>query len=175
MENGHEQPITIENELLYENRELETREAIFTSIIHNHLIDKFEEDLEEADYSPTEVEQFKESLNSLSPEKIKGVLSIPFELRSNIFEQYRKKVDAGKTDINKIVSSMNSNAVENGFTIGYHLSNIDIPIERPNTNAERAAWSIKGSELDDRDNMLMAYYSLDYRNLFRKRCSEREL
>ncbi|MEN9852701.1 MAG: hypothetical protein RI996_644 [Candidatus Parcubacteria bacterium] len=64
--------------------------------------------------------------------------------------------------ISTIVDSVVEINKRNGFTLGFHMSKFDI-------KPEHKGWVIAGYELDDRDNLPMAYYSLDYTNAFRKR------
>ncbi len=151
-----------EKSALHEGSQENAREAIFRAIILRKLMDEVTDALEEYDYSEEEIARFKHLLRNLSQvseQRVLGVLAIPSELRQGIFGEFRNELKRGKT-IDDLFERLDANAQKYGFTIGYHVSNSLIP--------RQAQWSIKGSELDDRDNMKMAYYSLDYTNLFRK-------
>ena len=149
--------------------ELDVKEAIFTSIVLNELIENIQEAMDSSDYSEEEIGLFKESLNSLSSEDIKGIIAIPMELRERVFNNFRAKLDAGGFTPEMMVQNLHARAKEMGYTLGYHLSNKDIVPEKISRVPNEVTWSVNPSELDDRDDMQMAYYSLDYKNLFRKR------
>ncbi len=143
-----------------EKSQEKVREAIFRAIILRKLMDEVTDALEEYDYAEEEIACFKHllrNLSQISDQRVLGVLAIPFELRKGIFGEFRNELKRGKT-IDDLFERLDMNAQKYGFTIGYHISNSLIPAG--------PQWSIKGSELDDRDNMKMAYYSLDYTNLF---------
>jgi hypothetical protein len=61
-----------------------------------------------------------------------------------------------------MVKAILESQVRFGATLGYHVS--DKSVEPSGVD-----WVIQGTELDDRDDMKMAYYSLDYENFYRKK------
>jgi hypothetical protein len=144
-----------------------SKEAIFSSLVINHVLETTEESLENTDYDDNEIEAFKETLAGLSSEEIKGVLSLPYELRETVFASYKKRIENGDCTPERMVDELNTLAKEHGFTIGYHASNINIDPEISAHNMPKK-WNIIGYEMDDRDDVSMAYYSLDYENVYRK-------
>ena len=99
---------------------------------------------------------------------ILGVFSIPWELRLKRFAALKQSIDAG-TSIESLVAVLADESREKGYTLGYHISPTKIRSESADGNAVRSGWKIGGYEFDDRDNRPMAYYSLDYKNLYRKK------
>lgn len=167
MESMHFSSENIKNGL-ETGKEREVREAIFSSLIIDQLLTTTEKSLEDADYEDDEIEEFKEALVGLSSEEIKGVLSLPYELRGVVFNMYKKRIEKGDSTPSRMVKDLNTLAEEHGFTIGYHISNIDLE-PQVSTDAKKKEWNIKGYELDDRDGVPMAYYSLDYGNVYRQK------
>lgn len=139
---------------------LSDKEMVFDILIKEKIIDVFISDLEDVGFEDIEIDEFIVKLRNLSENSIKGVLSIPQELRRKNFRLYKEKLSSGKISIDNIVAEFNKNAQENDYTLGYHVSKTDIP-------EERGKWEIKATEFDDRDDRNMAYYSLDYKNLYR--------
>lgn len=137
------------------------KEYIFDTLILEEVINSFIEDLEEAGFEKEGIDQFLQEIHKYNNEEIKGILAIPKELREKNFKSYKDQVDSDELNIEDIVSKLRDIALKNGYTLGYHISKIDI---EPKNNS----WEIEGRELDDRDDMNMAYYSLDYKNFFRK-------
>lgn len=148
--------------------ELDSKGAIFTSIVLNQLIENIEEVMELSDYSEEQISSFKERLNNLSDEEVKGVIAIPKELQERTFADFKKRLDKGELTLGSVVEDLSARAKEMGYTLGYHLSNRDILPEKVVYAPGEFAWAVNPSELDDRDDMQMAYYSLNYKNLFRK-------
>lgn len=137
------------------------KEFMFDTLILESLINSFIEDLEEAGFEKEEIDQFLEEIHKNNNEEIKGILAVPKELREKNFKNYKDQIDNGLLSIENIVSQLKDTALKNGYTIGYHISKADI-------GRKNDSWEIEGKELDDRDDMNMAYYSLDYKNFFRK-------
>ena len=153
---------------LEKEKEQEIREAIFSSLVIDRLLETTEESLEDVEYEQEEIAEFKETLARLSSDEIKGVLSLPYELRETVFNTYKKRIEAGEITPEHMVRELAARAKDQGFTIGYHISNsnVDPEISRDTNQKE---WNIKGYEMDDRDGISMAYYSLDYENIYRKK------
>ncbi len=143
-----------------ESSESPNKEEIFKVLVMNEIIDVFTEDLDEAGFSEEQVAEFEKEIESLTEDQIKGVLSTPKELRLRNFPRYLGLIESKKKSIKEIVLDIANIAEKNGFTLGYHASNSDIL-------PKGEEWQINGKELDDRDELAMAYYSLDYKNIFR--------
>ncbi len=145
-----------------ENKDvLEDKEMIFDSLIMAEIINSaFVKDLEEAGFEKEEIDTFLLELDKFDENSIKGILAMPKELRGRNFPKYKKMIDEGKTVPHEILSNLDQIAKKNGYTLGYHASKIEIP-------ASENGWDVKGTELDDRDSRLMAYYSLDYKDIYR--------
>lgn len=139
------------------------REKVFQHIIMDRLLDTYETDLEDADLTSEEIDRFVGTIEQFSNEAIMAVLSLPKELRPKLFSTYRKKIDEDEVSPEEIAASLRDLCVSFGFTLGYHVSMKDIPQQ------ENKAWAIQPTELDDRDDMKMAYYSLDFDNIYRKK------
>ncbi|MEK7099177.1 MAG: hypothetical protein AAB916_01520 [Patescibacteria group bacterium] len=145
-----------------------SREHLFRALVMEKLLGETEDALRDHDFSDEEIDAFERELRALPSERILGVLSIPYELRKTIFSRARERIDLGKEDVASWVRWLDARAQERGFTLGYHVSKTQIPRLRDQRDPDKETWMIRGNELDDRDDMKMAYYSLDYQNLFRK-------
>jgi hypothetical protein len=136
------------------------KEHIFDVLVINEIISAFSDDLLDAGFEKEEVDKIEKEIESYSEQDIKGILSLPKELRLRKFPEYLKDIENGKKTFQDMVVDLTSIAKRNSYTLGFHATNNEI---FSNGNE----WEITGTELDDRDNMSMAYYSLDYRNIFR--------
>jgi len=137
-----------------------SKETIFETIVINEIISAFIHDLENAGADEDMVNDFTEELSLLSEKQIKGVLSMPRELRIKNFPQYVMAIENEDQTVHDIVQRLATQAESNGYTLGYHATNNKIIP----TDSE---WTINGTEIDDRDNRAMAYYSETYEDIFR--------
>jgi hypothetical protein len=135
------------------------REYYFRALIQARLVESLCESLDDAGFEPEDIEAFTNALGKLSTEDADAVLAIPYEVRERIFTVYEKKLRAGELSIAEVVSDLLAKNKAAGVTLGYHLSRAKIPKQQTPAGTH---WTIKGTELDDRDNMPMAYYSEDY-------------
>jgi len=136
------------------------KDHIFDALVMNEIISAFSEDLADAGFEIDQINDFEKQIGSLNEDQIKGVLAIPRELRIRNFPTYLELVNNGSKTIEEIVKEISQHAHEKSYTLGYHVSNNEI---LKNENE----WVVHGRELDDRDNRTMAYYSLDYTNIFK--------
>ncbi len=141
---------------------LQLKEKIFLSVVFDKLIDSFEDDLYDAGAEEEDVVYFRNKVSKKSQEEILSILSLPKDVRDNLFLKAFQETDSG----NKAIDSILQIAIEGhrryGYTLGYHVSDKEIV-------PTKSGWSIHASEFDDRDEMKMAYYSLDYENFYRKK------
>jgi hypothetical protein len=149
------------------NQQERRRDYYFRAIVQSHLLDTFRESLEEADFSDEQIGDLASSLAGLSEEQARTVLALPYEIRQRLFAGYREKIAAGALTPAGMIDDLRAKNERYGYTLGYHLSSHQIAKEkRPDGAVE---WNVKGSELDDRDDMKMAYYSEDYLNRYKKK------
>jgi|GEM_PF-1742525 len=150
-----------------QEREL-TEEEVFRNLVNEGLFETFYDALDEAGFDDDELDQFKDAITSLPSERISGVLSLPAELRPIRLARFHEMSVSGKVTPEGIVSKLDEEAQEFGYRLGYHVS--PERIEPEQSPDGRTAWTVKGYDPDDRDGgMPMAYYALDYENIFRKR------
>jgi len=143
----------------------EIHEHIFLNLIFDRLLDELEEEMGDADWTNDEITRFFLALEHTDDESIKNALAIPKELRPAYFARQRTRMleeGVNPEDIARELVALNR---AHGFTIGYHVSQFEIPPE------SSGAWAVKPTELDDRDDMPMAYYSLDYDHIYREKQS----
>ncbi len=134
----------------------EMKEYIFSEAVLTNVLDSFEDSLDEAGFTPAQMDDIKQKLEKLSQEDLKGALSLPRETRVRYLSRYVDK------PTQELVDSLVSNARKYGFTLGYHISPQDIK-----------SGHIDGTEKDHRDNDLMrAYYSILYKNLYLKKAAD---
>lgn len=137
-----------------------SKETIFETIVINDIISGFMNDLEDAEADEQIIKEFTEELSNLSEADIKGVLSMPKELRLKNFPQYVKDIEDEKTTPHTIIQKLVDQARTYGHTLGYHATNNKII-------PQGSTWLITGTEVDDRDDRAMAYYSETYEDIFR--------
>lgn len=144
------------------NRADAIREQVFAQLINSRIIEEFEEDLFEIFEDEDAVDKILDNINSLELEEQCGVLALPKSVRKKRIEFLKSKsTKNGIFDPRQFVEIINDDAKSNGFTIGFHASPYEVPEKEDD-------WTIDGTDFDDRDEMQMAYYSLDYKNIFRK-------
>lgn len=144
-----------------------TQRSFFEEIVTSKVREDFAEEMYELGFSEQQIEDFKKHLSRLPLETQCRALSIPLEVRGKQLIKYKNELGAG-ADIGVIVNRMIIFAEKEGFGLGYHLSKTMI---HPNVSSEGTAWEVVGDEFDERENLTMAYYSLDYQNLYREKPS----
>jgi hypothetical protein len=159
---------TIEKKIPKSEKE-ELFEQIFNNIVNNRILEDFQEDIEtaldELDLDTDNIEDAQEALNFFNPEEQKQVLSLPASIRISRFKNILPKIrdKNGKIDFVVFFNSLLAESKKLGSTLGYHISPKNI------NRQEGQDWCIQASDFDDRDNQKMAYYSMDYLNLYRKK------
>lgn len=140
-------------------------EDSFISVVHERILDEFEDSLDEAGFTEPDIQRFREHLNALPAERLSGILSQPYELRTRRLTRFSERLHKGEVTIPDIVDTLAREATERDFVLGFHMSNHDV-LPRLAKNGEMA-WIIDGKEPDHRDNDLpMAYYSTDLTHLY---------
>lgn len=150
----------------FEGSEDELKDHLFHEYAKQALSEDFAVAL--GDYlEPEDVNVFLEVLMSHSDEEVLSVLSLPHQLRERWFTSLEQSIQAGEPT-EKVAKEMVQKFAKAGFGIGFHTSPNDI---KP--DYETGAWFIKGTEADHRDDDLMrAYYSSQYRHLYKKQNSK---
>ncbi len=136
------------------------RERLFERLICAKLLDSFLDDLYEVGIE--DESDIKKALQNLSYTELEHFYAVPEEIRKRFFGNYSERIKNGEMTVEEMVTDVVKKNKEAGRTLGFHMSKFDIA-------HEGEKWDIEGTELDDRDDKLMAYYSLDYLNSFRKR------
>lgn len=148
------------------NEREQRREYYFRAFVQSHLRNTIVNSLEESGFSSDDIDVFTAALGKLPENDQLAVLSVPFEIRGRFFGNYSKKISRGQMTPADAVRDILEKNRARGFTLGYHLSKRQIPKQRSGNDE---IWNISGSELDDRDDMPMAYYSEDYVNRYQKK------
>ena len=150
----------------FEGSEDDFKDHLFHEYAKQALVEDFASSL--GDYlEPEDVDTFLGVLMSHSDEEIISVLSLPKELRERWFDSVERSVSSG-TPVEEVAEEVTNKFAKAGFGIGFHTSPNDI---KP--NPETGAWFIKGTEADHRDDDLVrAYYSSQYRHLYKKQNSK---
>lgn len=141
----------------------ETRDLIFNQYMEQQLLDSFFEELADEEFTSEQIDEIRSALFGQSNEAVIGITALPFELRSNFIRRL-KQVVATPSGVKEMFIRIAATIEQQGYSIGFHTSPADI---RPD---DQSRWVIKGTEADHRDNDLtMAYYSRQYRHLFKKK------
>ena len=155
-----------EESTIHDHNHDERREYYFRAIVQSSLMDTIHGALEEAGFSLGDVDMFTTALAELPEADQLTALSLPLEIRERLLTNYHKQIVEGKMTPAEVVQDLLSKFRKHGFTLGYHVSDKQIPKEKI---ASGETWNVKGSELDDRDNRCMAYYSEDYVHRYTKK------
>ena len=147
----------------------EITENIFESLISNKIIEDIEKSFREAGFSDSEINQIMLSASGAENKQILQAFSLPWELRKRRLGLLKEDIENGLVEIKNSFGILEKEAKDNGFTVGFHMSPVDILPEKSKYDPFVKTWSIKGYEMDDRDNRPMAYYSFDFNNLYKKR------
>lgn len=142
--------------------DIKLRQNIFQTVIFDRLLDLFEYDLYDAGAEEEDVTYFRNKTKNKSQEEILGILSLPKDIRASLFKRAFESTGSGNIAIDQILSTALSGHKDHGFTLGYHVSQKEI-------KPTKEGWYIHGKEFDDRDEMNMAYYSVDYDHFYRKK------
>lgn len=146
------------------------REFVFDAIVFQNLINTFDDTLYDVGFDDKAVDEITNILSSLGdPDDLKRFFAIPFELRAKRFSQYLEKIEHGEITLSEMVQDIIAISKKHHLTLGYHVTNKQILKHEIKNSDGTVEWRVKGYELDDRDNMPMAYYSLDYMNMYRKK------
>lgn len=144
----------------------ERREFYFRDIIQSSLMETIEGALDDVGFSVDDIDLFTTALRALPEADKLTALSLPLEIRERLLAQYHKRVEDGEITPADVVQDILVKFRKHGFTLGYHLSDKQIPKQKLGTGE---TWNVKGSELDDRDDRKMAYYSEDYLHRYKKK------
>lgn len=153
--------IDVQSENIPRNPE-QLKDFLFDAYMKQQLLEDFFESL--GGYlDGSEIDAARGAMVDFSDEEIYAALSLPHELRERKFAEFEKSILAGES-VENVIKKFVSVSSKYKFGVGYHCSPVDI---RPDEND---AWQINGTEADHRDDdVTMAYYSSQYRHLFKKR------
>lgn len=143
----------------------EMKNYAFRAIILNRLLRDAENDMRSAGMTEEQVGEVENFLGGMGMEAGEAFLSVPAEIREKRYADIVKNIEMG-SDMEKELAKLMEETMGKKISLGYHITDADIPKSGPANNWN---WSINGYEYDHRDNLSMAYYSLDHDNLFYKR------
>ncbi|MDP3402549.1 MAG: hypothetical protein Q8S35_01170 [bacterium] len=142
------------------------RDRIFDQLVAARVLDTFLDELDECDFKESDLEEITSAFGELPEADKRAVLAIPAQLRPQVFKRYASMIHDGTISGRGMIDDVLEKARKYGFTLGFHLSPIDI---RPGKDG---SWMIKGTEKDHRhDDRAMAYYSTDYSHRYLKKPS----
>lgn len=141
------------------------REELFQFFVASKMIVRFEDDLDALDFPQEIIDTILESTAHSSYEELFRALSYPYETRKVYLAKIRERIERGELKAEETVSTMARTAAQYGFSVGFHMSKYEI---RPSGDV----WTIRGLEPDDRDDdKPMAYYSREFKWLYRRKLS----
>lgn len=141
-----------------------TRNELFEKYMEQHIVEQFFETARDVGFSSEQIVDMQNTLSQFSDKEILGALSLPNELCEPWMERVLTDIDEKRTTPRGAILSLIGLGKKYGFGVGFHTSPYDI---RPD---EKGKWVIKGSEKDHRDDdLMMAYYSSQYRHLFKSK------
>jgi hypothetical protein len=141
-------------------------ENAFHDYVLEVLVSDFREDLQESGKDIEFEKDFLAHLKNQGPEEQMMTLSLPKALRVRFFKNFQ-----GTSQ--EMVDEMLKIAQKEGFIIGYHASPRDINSrkEKDRQGKDIITWDILPTDLDDRDDRKMAYYSLDIKHVYDSKMS----
>jgi hypothetical protein len=151
---------------------LEARERLFEVIVSEQLLERFEEDLFDAQMSTELVNAIVDSAADMSHKDLARALSYPFDprARQKLFSGIQSQLRAGILTPQAVLPYLAKIATGSKVSIGFHMSPTPIrPQEKKTAYGVETIWGFKGRESDHRDNDLSrAYYSRSFQTLFRR-------
>jgi len=144
------------------------REYAFEAIVHQKILESFYGDLQVAGFSEVEMAEIKDLLVGYNETELNRIVSVPFEIRNKMLTSYAEDVHSGSMSVREVFDEIIANGEKQGFSLGYHATNNVIKKEAATDSLgqEIVRWEIKPTELDDRDEMNMAYYSEDLDHVY---------
>lgn len=161
----HNTPEKLHNSEVINEQEL--RENFFLTTVVEKTFEKFEDALfDYADLEDEEVQEWLDTLRNIDQEHASAFLATSHEMLETRIKYLTK--EAKTRGIENVVKEEAEKVYSQGRRVAYHCSPA---LNRPYENKEgRMVWEIDGREPDHRDGDLpMAYYSLDLKNLYRKK------
>ncbi|MFN3188446.1 MAG: hypothetical protein ACK42D_02805 [Candidatus Paceibacteria bacterium] len=138
------------------------KDRVFDEYMKQRIMMEFYADLKDY-FTEEEIDIFRSEFSKVSDAEFESIISIPHELREKIFEKIFSAYNKG-LPLEDLVCDYIRQVSSRGFGIGYHTSPHDFG------PSDGGKWNIKGTEKDHRDDdRMMAYYSTQYRHLFKKR------
>lgn len=138
----------------------EIKDMLFDEYMKQKLVEDFFDELTEY-LDDDHVDAMRGALTKHPEANVYATLSLPKELRTRQFTQFREGVEKGGSPEDLMDDFVNRSS-RYGFGLGYHTSAADI---KPDEKSGR--WEVVGREPDHRDNDLArAYYSSHYRHLY---------
>ncbi len=139
------------------------KEKYFLEAIHQFLVDKIGKEFIEVGFSNSDLDYLLEALDKLPKSDKELFLSLPYDLRIKKYKEYFEELEKGR-DSKDIIDELISFVCDRKekYHIGYHTSADRIPLD-----FKTGEWNVIGTEKDHRnDDLLMAYYSLNFRDLY---------
>lgn len=148
--------------------QLATKEYIFRNIIENKALDSLLLHMHESGFNEQQISEF-ETILSENPDIVSQIIALPYELKKRTVPYFQEQISTGKADLRFFYDTLVKRVQMLNPKIAYHCSAHDIrPKIIKDTYGPVDAWNIDGTEKDHRDDdLLMAYYSFDYLNLYR--------
>lgn len=151
---------------------LEARERLFEVIVTECLLERFEEDLFEAQMDTKVIDAVMDSAVELSHKELARALSYPFDpkAKERLFSGVQSQLRAGILTPQTVLPYLAKIAAGSHIAIGFHMSPTPIRVQEKKTpQGTEVVWGFKGRESDHRDNDLSrAYYSRSFQTLFRR-------
>lgn len=145
------------------------KEYLFRNIVENKSLDIFLSDMEKFGFSNEQINEFS-SILADGEHMLNRVLAYPYELRQRMLPFFKQTIDKGQYDLKFMYDKLVERSVSHGAKIAYHCGSqlVQPRIGKDNSGNKVEEWCIDGTERDHRDDDLpMAYYSFDYKHLYR--------
>lgn len=145
-----------------EGTEAQFKDKLFNEYAKQTVLTVFFERLSEF-IDPDDMDRMQAVLADCTEDEILSVISLPEQLTNQNFTKFEEKI-AGGVSPEEVIREYIEKVSKYKFSIGFHTSPYNI---RP--NSETGEWVIKGKQKDHRDDdRVMAYYSKQYRHIYKK-------
>lgn len=146
----------------FEGTEIQFKDTLFNEYAKQAVLSLFFERLSEfVDFD--DMDRMQEVLADCTEEQILSMISLPEQLVEKNFSLFAEKIEAGEAP-EDVIKEYIEKISKYKFSIGFHTSPYDI---KP--DSETGEWVIRGRQKDHRDDdKPMAYYSKQYRHIYKK-------
>ena len=153
------------------SRRFSLEEEYFDKYMNQKILDSYEDEFKKFHFSEEQIDEFRYKVLDLTPDQRERLFAIPWEVKEKNMPFFLKKINSGSETMSSYVDLLVKLSTSQHRRVGYHTDSILFNAGRQKTGEYwDISWRVLGGEKDHRDSdNPMAYYSFDYKNLYRVR------